>query len=147
MCVLRRDQPSDLLGIFDIGAYAPGSPPARREHNRRCWITSGRCWQALRENGRCFSKPHAEAVSTLICGYLRRRANREAARPAQTRFAAGEGIYLEVLEAERADFASRRALTQAGTRQRLAVVGIYKALGGGWRRGGKTIAAARPVRS
>lgn len=48
------------------------------------------------------------------------------------RFSEGEGVYLEVLEAERSDFASRRALAVARTNQRLAVVSIYKALGGGW---------------
>ncbi|MNT60948.1 Outer membrane protein OprM precursor [compost metagenome] len=59
-------------------------------------------------------------------------ANREAARLARVRFAAGEGLYLDVLEAERSDFTSRRALAVARTHQRLAVVSIYKALGGGW---------------
>ena len=74
---------------------------------------------------------------TLDLWLLGAAANREAARLAQTRFAAGEGIYLEVLEGRTGRFASRRALTQAGTRQRFAVVGIYKALGGGWEtRGG-----------
>ncbi|MGK5068814.1 hypothetical protein [Janthinobacterium sp. RT4P48] len=59
-------------------------------------------------------------------------ANREAARLARLQFSAGAGLYLDVLEAERADFASRRALAVARTNQRLAVVSIYKALGGGW---------------
>ncbi len=44
----------------------------------------------------------------------------------------GDGEYLDVLEAERSDYLSRRALSIARTEQRLAVVGIYKALGGGW---------------
>lgn len=58
-------------------------------------------------------------------------AQREAARLAGQRFSQGEGVYLEVLDAERADFASRRALAVARTQRRLAVVSIYKALGGG----------------
>ncbi|MNN32284.1 hypothetical protein D3C81_1460030 [compost metagenome] len=37
-----------------------------------------------------------------------------------------------MLEAERSDYLSRRALTIARTTQRLAIVSIYKALGGGW---------------
>ena len=41
----------------------------------------------------------------------------------------GDGEYLDVLEAERSDYLSRRALSIAATEQRLAVVGIYKALG------------------
>lgn len=39
---------------------------------------------------------------------------------------------MDVLEAERSDFASRCALAVVRTCQRLAVVSIYKALGGGW---------------
>ena len=59
-------------------------------------------------------------------------ANRETARLARVRFSAGESIYLDVLEAERFDFASRRALAVTRSHQGLAVVSIYKALGGGW---------------
>jgi len=59
-------------------------------------------------------------------------AAREAARLARLQFSAGEGDYLDVLDAERSDFASRRSLAVARTNQRLAVVSIYKALGGGW---------------
>lgn len=59
-------------------------------------------------------------------------ANREAARLARLRFSGGEGAYLDVLDAERSDFASRRSLAVARTNHRLAVVGIHKALGGGW---------------
>ncbi|MDF5979006.1 TolC family protein [Pseudomonas aeruginosa] len=63
---------------------------------------------------------------------LEATANREAARLARERFVQGDGEYLDVLEAERSDYLSRRALSIARTEQRLAVVGIYKALGGGW---------------
>lgn len=74
----------------------------------------------------------ADTGSTLGLRLLESAANREAARLAHVRFSAGEGIYLDVLEAERSDFASRRVLAIARTQQRLAVVSIYKALGGGW---------------
>ena len=63
---------------------------------------------------------------------LESTANHQAARLAQARFSEGEGIYLEVLEAERADFVSQRALAVARTRQQLSIVNIYKVLGGGW---------------
>ena len=82
--------------------------------NRRClqslWSRAQHAWAALPESA----------------------ANREAARLARVRFSAGEGIYLDVLEAERSDFASRRALAGARTDQRLAIVSTYKVLGGGW---------------
>ncbi|MFC0225486.1 efflux transporter outer membrane subunit [Serratia aquatilis] len=87
--------------------------------------------RALQETDDAF-KSYAAAGSTLELRLLESNANRQAARLARIRFLAGEGLYLEVLEAERSDFTSRRALTVARTDQRLAVVSIYKALGGGW---------------
>lgn len=87
--------------------------------------------RALQETDDAF-KAYGAAGSTLGLRLRESAAHREAARLARVRFAQGEGLYLEVLEAERADFASRRALAIARTQQRLAVVSIYKALGGGW---------------
>ncbi|HHQ6574959.1 TPA: efflux transporter outer membrane subunit [Serratia fonticola] len=77
-------------------------------------------------------KAYGAAGSTLELRLLESAANREAARLLQVRFAEGDGLYLEVLDAERADFASQRALAVARTNQQLAIVSIYKALGGGW---------------
>ena len=87
--------------------------------------------RALQETDDAF-KAHGTAGSALGLRLLESAANREAARLARLQFSAGTGFYLDVLEAERADFASRRALAVARTNQRLAVVSIYKALGGGW---------------
>lgn len=87
--------------------------------------------RALQETDDAF-KAYGTAGSTLGLRLLESVANREAARLARLQFSAGAGLYLDVLEAERADFASRRALAVARTNQRLAVVSIYKALGGGW---------------
>ena len=88
--------------------------------------------RALQETDDAF-KAYDAAGSTLGLRLLESAASREAARLARVRFSAGEGIYLDVLEAERSDFASQRALAVARTHQRLAVVSIYKALGGGWK--------------
>ncbi len=87
--------------------------------------------RALQETDDAFHA-HGAAGRTLELRLLEATAQREAARLARLRFSQGEGVYLEVLDAERADFASRRALAVARTQQRLAVVSIYKALGGGW---------------
>lgn len=87
--------------------------------------------RALQEIDDAF-KAYGAAGSTLALRLLESAANRETARLARERFSAGEGIYLDVLEAERSDFASRRALAVVRSTQRLAVVSIYKALGGGW---------------
>jgi multidrug efflux system outer membrane protein len=87
--------------------------------------------RALQETDDAF-KAYEAARSVLERRLLESAANREAVRLARARFSAGEGIYLDVLEAERSDFASRRALAAARTDHRLTLVGIYKALGGGW---------------
>ena len=87
--------------------------------------------RALQETDDAF-KAFGAAGSKLGLRLLESAANREAARLARLRFSAGEGIYLDVLEAERSDFACRRALAVVRTQQQLAVVSIYKALGGGW---------------
>jgi len=87
--------------------------------------------RALQETDNAFHS-YGAAGHTLGLRLLESAANREAARLARARFAEGEGLYLDVLEAERSDFTSRRALTIARTNQRLAIVSIYKALGGGW---------------
>jgi len=87
--------------------------------------------RALQETDDAF-KGYGAAGKTLELRLLESAANREAARLARERFSEGEGFYLDVLEAERSDFTSRRALVVARTNQRLAVVSIYKALGGGW---------------
>lgn len=87
--------------------------------------------RALQEADDAF-KAYGAAGSTLALRMQESEANRETARLARLQFSAGEGIYLDVLEAERSDLASRRALTAARTSQWLAVVSIYKALGGGW---------------
>lgn len=87
--------------------------------------------RALQETDDAF-KTYAAANSRLQLRLLESNANREAAHLARIRFSAGEGFYLEVLEAELSDFTSRRTLTVARTDQKLAIVSIYKALGGGW---------------
>ncbi|AXA91383.1 efflux transporter outer membrane subunit [Massilia sp. YMA4] len=87
--------------------------------------------RALQEADDAF-EAYGAAGRTLELRLSESAANREVARLARARFSAGEGIYLDVLEAERSDFASRRALVAARTQQRLAVVSIHKALGGGW---------------
>ena len=87
--------------------------------------------RALQETDNAF-KANSAAGSTLKLRLQASTANREAARLARLQFSEGEGVYLDVLEAERSDFTSRRALTIARTNQRLAIVSLYKALGGGW---------------
>jgi multidrug efflux system outer membrane protein len=48
------------------------------------------------------------------------------------RYTAGRASYFEVLEAEQLLFPAEDALAQTQRDQLLAVVDLYKALGGGW---------------
>jgi multidrug efflux system outer membrane protein len=57
---------------------------------------------------------------------------REAVELALERYRAGKASYIEVLDAEQALFPSENALAQTQRDQLLAVVNLYKALGGGW---------------
>jgi multidrug efflux system outer membrane protein len=57
---------------------------------------------------------------------------REAARLANTRYQGGVTSYLEVLDSERQLFDSELALAQSQRDELLAVVRLYRALGGGW---------------
>ena len=57
---------------------------------------------------------------------------REAADLATERYTAGRASYFEVLEAQQQLFPAESALAQTQRDQLLAVVNLYKALGGGW---------------
>lgn len=56
----------------------------------------------------------------------------EAARLARIRFEEGASDYLAVLDAERSRFSAESEVVVAQTDLHLALVGVYKALGGGW---------------
>jgi multidrug efflux system outer membrane protein len=60
------------------------------------------------------------------------RALRESVRLAQVRYVGGLATYLEVLDAQQQLFPAELSLAQALRDERLAVVAIYRALGGGW---------------
>ena len=52
---------------------------------------------------------------------------------AQARYFSGVASYFEVLDAERQLLDSEIALSQTLRNQQLAVVSLYRSLGGGWR--------------
>jgi len=60
------------------------------------------------------------------------KANREAVDLATQRYTGGRANYFEVLDAEQSLFPSENALAQTQRDQLIAVVSLYKALGGGW---------------
>src|SRR6201987_965647 len=60
------------------------------------------------------------------------KATREAVDLAMQRYTGGRASYFEVLDAEQSLFPSEDALAQTQRDQLIAVVSLYKALGGGW---------------
>jgi len=56
----------------------------------------------------------------------------ESVRVAKIRYLGGLVTYLEVLNAQQQLFPAELALAQAQLDERLAVVALYRALGGGW---------------
>jgi multidrug efflux system outer membrane protein len=62
-------------------------------------------------------------------------ASRDGLRLAGNRYQGGVSSYLEVLDAQRQAFNSQLALAQTRRDQRVAVVQLYRALGGGWAEG------------
>jgi multidrug efflux system outer membrane protein len=72
--------------------------------------------------------------------YLERRADqakaveslRDAVRLADMRYNQGFSSYFEVLEAQQQLFPAEQALALTELDQRLVIVQLYKALGGGW---------------
>jgi multidrug efflux system outer membrane protein len=71
-------------------------------------------------------------VETVKQNSLSVDAYKEAVRFANVRYLAGKSSYYEVLEAQRDLFPAQNALAQSQRDQFLAVVNLYRALGGGW---------------
>ncbi|TCK06965.1 efflux transporter outer membrane subunit [Marinobacterium mangrovicola] len=60
----------------------------------------------------------------------------EALRLSQSRYNAGVDDHLRYLEAQRNDFSAKRGLVDVQTQRQLALVGLFRSLGGGWQGGG-----------
>jgi multidrug efflux system outer membrane protein len=68
-----------------------------------------------------------------------------AERLARLRYDGGVSNYLEVLDAQRSLFSSELTLAQANRDQLVALVQLYKALGGGWQERVPGDPAAKPT--
>src|SRR6476646_10076992 len=60
------------------------------------------------------------------------KAAEDAARLSQVRYSGGAASYLEVLDSDTRYFSAQLVLAQADLNERLALVQVYNALGGGW---------------
>jgi multidrug efflux system outer membrane protein len=71
---------------------------------------------------------------------------RESVRLAQVRYVGGLATYIEVLDAQQQLFPAEIELAQALLDERVAVVSIYRALGGGWGQEGEAPGLPSPLR-
>ena len=123
--------PSITLPIFTAGRIGAGVDAAR-----------ARVEEALARYRQTILQAFREVADGLV-EYRKRQefrleqealvvASRETTRLANTRYRGGISSYLEVLDSERQLFDSELGLVRTRRDEMLAVVRIYKALGGGW---------------
>ena len=123
--------PSITVPIFNTGRTQAGVDSAEARREAAVLQYAQTIQTALRE------------VSDAIVEYRKRRefrtqqqsltgSQRDAARLAKLRYRGGVTTYLEILDAERQLFTAELGLAQAQRDELLAVVQLYKALGGGW---------------
>ena len=72
-------------------------------------------------------------------------AYREATRLAHVRYDSGLSAYFEVLDSQALLFPAELALAQTQRNQLIAVVNVYRALGGGWPTDGQPVPAPSPT--
>ena len=63
---------------------------------------------------------------------------------AQKRYVGGLSTYLEVLDAQQQLFPAELSLAQAQRDERLVIVDLYRALGGGWSQAGEAPSIPHP---
>jgi multidrug efflux system outer membrane protein len=123
--------PSFTLPIFNAGRVGAGVDAAQARAEEALLQYQQVIVNALRD------------VSDALVEYRKRResrvqqealatAARDTLRLANIRYSNGVSPYLEVLDSERELFDAELGLTQLQRDELLAVVRLYKALGGGW---------------
>src|SRR5262249_9839082 len=123
--------PQITLPIFNMGRVKAGVDSAEARAQQALLIYQQTIQQAFRD------------VSDALVEHRKRREFREQQQPlveslrdaaqlANMRYQGGVTSYLEVLDTERQLFDAELALAQAQRDELLAIVRIYRALGGGW---------------
>jgi multidrug efflux system outer membrane protein len=123
--------PQVSLPIFNMGRIGAGVDSAEARAQEALVRYQQTITNAFREvsDGLVEHRKRGEfrVQQELLVGSLR-----DAARLANIRYRGGVTSYLEVLDTERQLFDAELALTQAQRDELLAVVRLYRALGGGW---------------
>ena len=112
----------------DSAASRRNTAPPWQLTTRRVWSTNRKC---LRSSARRPTRsPPTAALKGALCD-----AAREYVRLAHLQYRAGSINYIDVLDAQRRYFDAQIGLSNAVRDEHLALVGLYKALGGGWQTG------------
>ena len=125
-------QPAISLPVFDAGRVGFGVDAA--EAQKRILIEQYKATirQAFRETNDALVAMEQLAMQRSANERIT-TANAARLKAAQARYLSGVASYFEVLDAERQLLDSEIALSQTLRSQQLAVVDLYRSLGGGWR--------------
>jgi multidrug efflux system outer membrane protein len=117
-----------IIGTARIGADVDAAT-ARREQARLQYLQAVQA--AFRDVHDALAS-HRSAREVLVAQDERRGQLARALGLAQARYKSGYATYLEVLDAQRGLLDAERARVNAARDRQLALVDLYKALGGGW---------------
>jgi multidrug efflux system outer membrane protein len=123
--------PQLTLPIFNMGRVGAGVDSAEAQAQEALIRYEQTVQQAFREVADALVE-HAKRRESRIQQGLLVDSLRDAARLADVRYRGGVTSYLEVLDTERQLFDAELFLAQSQRDELLAVVRLYRALGGGW---------------
>jgi multidrug efflux system outer membrane protein len=124
--------PQAVLPIFDAGRNQAGLDSARAGRDIAVAQYDKAIQSAFREVADALAG-RATLGEQVLAQQEQATAEADRFRLADLRYRNGVASYLEVLDAQRALFATQQALAQLQLAQRQNQVALYKALGGGWR--------------
>ncbi|MFK0342678.1 efflux transporter outer membrane subunit [Pseudomonas asiatica] len=123
--------PQLSLPIFDAGRNRAGLSLAEARKDSAVAAYEGTVQQAFREVADALA-----ATDTLRREEIARRALADTSRAtvalAKARYEGGIDSHLRYLDAQRSDFVNEAAYIEASTQRQLALVDLFRALGGGW---------------
>jgi multidrug efflux system outer membrane protein len=123
--------PQLTLPIFNMGRVGAGVDSAEAQAHEALIRYEQTVQQAFREVADALVE-HAKRRESRIQQGLLVDSLRDAARLADVRYRGGVTSYLEVLDTERQLFDAELFLAQSQRDELLAIVRLYRALGGGW---------------
>jgi outer membrane protein, multidrug efflux system len=123
--------PSVTMPLFNMGRTQAGVDLAEAQTREALSRYQQTIQQAFREVADTLVE-HRKRQAFRVQQELLTEANRDAVRLSNVRYRGGVSTYLEVLDSESRLFTAELTLARAQLGERLAIVQLYRALGGGW---------------